>query len=145
MSNRAQDVLVDVLLGDLPGVCSSVEAVREAPSLQCAWEGDLHPWLWLWFIDTFIDDANERARIYRGMSAVRSVFLQRAKRHFEKTGKATLLDDELITELQIGVANALRPSAYEIATGATKQPAARASANLRRLTKETAWLTKSAS
>ena len=146
MSNRAQDVLADVLLGDL-GVCPDVEAVREAPSLRCAWNGALDyaldPKLWGWFVDTFIDDVEERARIYRGMGAIRQTFLDIAKLHHAQTGEATVLPERLIRTLQMRVAAAMRPSAYEIGIGATGHAAVRASANLKRLTTEASWQERS--
>lgn len=149
MRNRAQDVLTDVLMGDLPGVCSDVEAVREAPSLQCAWAGALDyaldPALWWWFIDVFVDDPDERARIHRAADEVRAFFLDLARLHYAATGEATPLPEVLIRTLQMRIISAMRPSAREVGIGATRHPAARASASLARLTEERSWQTKSSS
>jgi hypothetical protein len=134
-------------MSEIPGVCTDVEDVREAPSLQCAWEGAfdyaLEEKLWWWFINTFVCDLEERARIYRAAGAVRAAFIDVAKLHYAQTGEATPLPERLIRTVQMRVVCAMRPSAFEVATGAKKHSAARASAAIARLTKETAWQMRS--
>lgn len=141
MSERAQDVLYRVLLDDL-GVCEDRDVVLEIPCLQEAWRGvldyELEEKWWWWFLETFLDDPEEIARIHRAADGIRAVFLDTAKLHFTQTGEPTVLPERLIRALQMRVISALRPSLYAIGIGAKNHPADKASASLRR-TKEAQW------
>jgi hypothetical protein len=150
MSDRAQDTLVTVLRDEIPGVCPDVEEVREATSLQEAWSGaldyELDPRLWRWFVDVFVTDARERYRIHRTLYEVRAFFFDLARLHYIETGEATRPDERLIRGLQQRlIATGLHPSAYEVATGAVKGPAGRASSQIAKLTEVEAWQKRSSS
>lgn len=144
MSDRAQYILWRVLGDDL-NVCMDRDALLDLPSLQGGWDGSepFEEQLWWWFIDTFVDNRAERERLHRVADAVRGYFINRAQRHYAETGTPVALPEQLIRELQTWVINAMRPSAYETAIGATRQPVATASARLAKLTEEEAWRTKS--
>ena len=147
MRDRAQDIFVDVLLGEL-GICSAVEEVREVPVLQPAFEGKILGYsfdrrlLW-WFVETFVEDRQQLARLHRMEREVRRVFLDLAKLHAAATGQPTLFPERLVQCLQRRVVGAALPTAYEIATGARKHPVARVSANLQRRSPEESWRTAS--
>jgi hypothetical protein len=145
MSDRAQDVLVSVLENDI-GVCIDVEQVLQTPTLQVGWEAsldyELNRDLWWWFIQTFVDDPNERERIRRAADEIREVFLDLARLHQVMTGKPSMLPEKLIRCLERRLICAMRPSAREVALGATRHPAMRASRNLERFTSEEAWRTR---
>jgi hypothetical protein len=134
-----------VLLADL-GVCADVEEVREVPILEAGWRGmlgyEFNPKLWWWFLEAFCGP-EERARAHRAASAVRGLFLDLARLRYAETGEATPLPERLIRALEMRVIGALHPSAYQVATGATQHRAARASANLARLTEATQWQARS--
>lgn len=146
MSDRAQDVLHRVLWDDLRA-CPERDALLAAPCLQEAWTGaldyELEIWLWWWFVDRFMTDAEERARVYRVSDGIRRVFLNIARLHYAQTGEATLLPERLIRALQMAAVTEMHPSAYGVATSATTGPVASTSTKLARLTGETEWLTRS--
>lgn len=148
MADRPQDVLADVLLGEL-GVCSDVEEVREVPILQAGWEGmlgyDFPRPLWWWFLDAFEDDRTQRVRNRAAADEIRAVFLDLAELRYAETGEATPLPERLIRCLEQRVVARLAPTAYEIATGSLVQPISRVSRILKARTLEESWLTKSAS
>jgi hypothetical protein len=147
MSERAQDVLADVLRGEVPGTCSDVDAVREAPSLQCAWDGaldyQLDPRLWWWFVDLFVDDPEERARCHRVAGAAREVFVDLARLHYAETGKGTALPEPLIRAIEMRVVRRMRPSAYRVAIGARGPLVKGVSATIMQRTEEPSWRTRS--
>lgn len=142
---RAQDQFVDVIMGEM-GACGDADQVREAPSMQVAYVGDLgyqlDRKLWFWFVYHFIDDPAERARIYRAIDEVRAVFADLAKLNKAMGGPPMVFPEKLIACLERRLLAAMRPSGREISVGATRHPAARASAALKRLSEE-AWQTKS--
>lgn len=146
MSDRPQDILYRVLLDDM-GVCQDRDVCLEIPCLQEAWRGvldyELEEEWWWWFVDTFVDDPEENARIHRAADEVRRVFLDIAKLHHATTGEPTELPERLIRVLQMRVISAMRPTLYQIGINAKTHPAARASASLKRLTKEKEWLVRS--
>jgi len=148
VSNRAQDIFADVLLGEL-GVCSDVEEVREVPILQDAWVGMLgyefpRPLAW-WFIDHFEDNPAQRARNHRAADEIRAVFLDLAKLSYAETGEAKPLPEALIRCLEQRVVAKLEPTLYEMATSSLVHPTARVSKILKARSPEETWLTKSAS
>lgn len=146
MSDRATDVLHRVLIDDM-GVCAEVQVVKEIPCLQDAWRGvmdyELDKQWWWWFLDTFLDDPEEKRRVRRAADEVRATFLDLAKLKYAQTGEPTLLPEKLIRCLERRILSAFRPSLYEIGVSARRQPAARASESLRRLTTEESWRTGS--
>ena len=147
MSSRAQDILADVLLGEL-GVCHDVEEVREVPVLHDSFEGqvlgyDFDRRLWWWFVDCFTEDREQRARLHRMGDEIRRVFLDLAKLHKATTGEATVFPEALVRCLERRVVAAACPAPRELAIAARRQPTARASLHLKRLTTEESWRTES--
>jgi hypothetical protein len=148
VSDRAQDIFADVLLGEL-GVCSDVEEVREVPILQAGWEGmlgyEFNRNLWWWFLEHFVDDAEQRARNRAAADEIRAAFIDLAKLSYAETGEAKPLPEPLIRCLERRVVGKLGRSLYKMATGSVVRPTSRVSEILKARTREESWLTKSAS
>lgn len=146
MSDTAQEILWHVLGDELGQTCSMRDVLLEVPRMQSCvapnFEYTLPIATWWWFVNTFVDDPNEIQRIKRAVYEIRQVFLDLNKIHYAWTGESKPLPERLIRCLEMRLLAAMRPSAYEMATGARRHSAAVASKHLKERTTEAQWLMK---
>jgi len=119
------------LLRDRAQACPDTEMVRELPSLQSAWDGSfyLSSAYREWYLRTFLGP-QEAGRVLR---ALRAVSLSARGR----------VPADVVAEIESSVLEAMYPSAFEIAVGATRHPANQVAAGLRELgATEARWRTK---
>jgi hypothetical protein len=142
VSERPQDVLYKIA-ADFGQTCDLLEVTKEIPCIEDCMTGDFEFTLpdfnlW-WVIDTFVDDPEIRLALKRAPHVIRRVFLDLAKLEQAMTGKASRLPERLIRALTLAFIESLKPSVYQICTGAKHHPADKASATLIRLTEVSAW------
>lgn len=137
----ARRTFIAILRDDLDA-CEERNRLLELPSLQSAWEPRWGQAAWdselvWWFLTAFLDNPAERERIRRAWVSLRTALGDLAALAHAQDGEHHPVSPLLVDFLQRRMVSAMFPTVAEIATGAKRHPAARASANLgKRLTPE---------
>jgi len=119
------------LLGDHVEACGDRVMIYELPSLHSVWDGEIavSPPFIEWYLRTFLG-GQEASRVIRGLRAVR-----RAAR-----GRVA---HDIIADIEHGVLEAMYPSGFEVAIGATRHPGNHVAAGLKKLgATEERWRTR---
>lgn len=127
MKERTARTFISILRDDLQA-CDEVELVRDCFTIQSGWEHEYADFGAWWFVDSFIEDIEHKARLRRMVESVRAFFVDLAR----LSDAPVVLDDHLIEQLQRRILKAAYPSAWEIATGVKKHSAQKASDNIKR-------------
>ncbi len=148
--NDVREEFVNIIHDEL-GACPDRSQVMSVPSLEQGWQHgvpastakqmmtipDDLSW---WFIEAFAPEDYPMAQ--KVFNAVPPFFFDLAKLEYVATGKPGRVDWNLIYYLRRRLLQAVWPSAYQVATGATKGPALRASKLISQLQTEEQWRQK---